>query len=219
MRNLPGQVGGSTSTREYFVSLVALLKQRTLFILVLVTALRSMGQSAIIIFLPVYLREDLEFSAARVAIYLSLAQVVGIGAQPVMGFVSDAFGRKPILIPSMTAMGLLFFALAYADPGAQLVLTILALGAFLYTLHTIFIAAAMDVARGEVQSTVVSLIYGAGFLGTVSPIAAGVIADAYGVPGAFLFGGAMVLLATLILGVTELPRTETQMAEVKARGG
>ena len=219
MRNLPGQVGGSTSTREYFASLVALLKKRALFMLVLVTALRSMGQSAIIIFLPVYLREDLEFSAARVAVYLSVAQVVGIGAQPLMGFLSDTFGRKPVLVPSMTALGLLFFALAYADEGAQLVLTIVALGAFLYSLHTIFIAAAMDVSRGEVQSTVVSLIYSAGFVGTVSPIIAGVIADARGVPGAFLFGGALVLLATLILGVSRLPRTETQVAEAEARSG
>ena len=219
MRNLPGQVGGSTSTREYFASLVALLKRRAIFMLVLVTALRSMGQSAIIIFLPVYLREDLEFSAAHVAVYLSLAQVVGIGAQPLMGFLSDRFGRKPVLVPSMTALGLLFFALAYADEGAQLVLTIVALGAFLYSLHTIFIAAAMDVSRGEVQSTVVSLIYSAGFVGTVSPIIAGVIADAHGVPGAFLFGGSLVLLATLILGVARLPRTETQVAEAEARSG
>ena len=219
MRNLPGVVDGSASTREYFVSLVALLKKRTLFILVLVTALRSMGQSAIIIFLPVYLREDLEYSAARVAVYLSLAQVVGIGAQPAMGFLSDAFGRKPVLVPSMIAMGLLFMALAYADEGAQLVLTILALGAFLYSLHTIFIAAAMDVSRGEVQSTVVSLIYSAGFVGTVAPILAGVIADAHGVPVAFLFGGSLVLLAALILGVSSLPRTETQVAEAEARSG
>ena len=43
-----------------------------------------------------------------------------------------------------------------------------------------FIAAGMDVARGNVQSTVVSLIYGAGFLGTFSPWFAGYLVDRFG---------------------------------------
>ena len=215
MRSVPGEVPGSSSTRAYFQSLVSLLKKRTLLVLVAVTALRSMGQSSIMTFLPVYLREDLEFSATRVAIYLSMAQVVGLGAQPAMGFLSDRFGRKSVILPAMTVLGLLFFALAYADPGAQLVLTILALGAFLYSLHTIFIAAAMDIAGDEVQSTVVSLIYGASFLGTVSPIIAGVIADTYGVPSTFLYGGALILLSTFVLALLRLPKTATQLAEAR----
>ena len=212
MRSVPGDVPGSSSTGAYFASLASLLRKRVIFALVLVTALRSMGQSAVSTFLPVYLREDLEFSAARVAIYLSLAQVVGIGAQPAMGVLSDRFGRKAVLVPAMGVLGLLFVALAYADPGIQLVLTIVALGAFLYSLHTIFIAAAMDVAGGEIQSTVVSLIYGASFLGTISPIIAGIIADNYGIPGAFLYGAGVVLLSTVVLAVMRLPRTSTQEA-------
>lgn len=212
MRSVPGQMRGSASTRAYFTSVAVLLKKRALLVLVSVTALRSMGQSAISTFLPVYLREDLEFSAARVAIYLSLSQVVGIAAQPAMGFLSDRFGRKLVLVPAMTVLGLMFIALGYADPGLQLVLTILALGAFVYSLHTIFIAAAMDIAGEEVQSTVVSIIYGSSFLGIVSPVLAGVIADAYGVPGAFLYGGALILLATFILGLMRLPKTAVQLA-------
>ncbi len=212
MRSIPGGVTGTTTTRSYFTSLVSLLRNRAMLSLVMVTALRSMGQSAVVVFLPVYLREDLDYSAARVAIYLSLAQVVGIGAQPVMGFLSDRLGRKMVLVPSMIAMGLLFFALRFADPGAQLVLTIIAMGTFLYSMHAILIAGAMDVASGEVQSTVVSLIYGAGFLGTMSPIIAGIIADAYGIPNAFLYGGAVVMVATVLLAVTKLPRTANQVA-------
>ena len=212
MRSIPGDGGGSASTRAYFASLGKLLKKRALLILATVTLVRSMGQGAIMIFLPVYLREDLEFSAARVAIYLSLAQVVGIGVQPALGVLSDRFGRKIVLIPCLTFMGLLFFALAYADTGAQLLLTILAMGAFLYSVHAIFIAAAMDVGGGEVQSTVVSLIYGASFLGTVSPVLAGIIADAHGIPAAFLFGGGLVLLSAFMLALLKLPRTATQEA-------
>ena len=213
MRSVPGgQIEGSTSTRAYFVSLASLLKKKSLFVLFMITAFRSVGQSSISIFLPVYLREDLAFSPTRVAIYLSLAQLVGVGSQPLMGLLSDKYGRKIVLVPAMIGMALLFFALRFADPGAQLVITIIAIGTVLYSLHTIFIAAAMDVAGGEVQSTVVSLIYGASFLGTLSPIVAGIIADKYGVPSVFLFGGSVVLVGAVILMMLKLPKTETQIA-------
>jgi MFS family permease len=213
MRSVTGDVPGSASTRAYFASLAILVKKGALVVLVLVTALRSMGQTAMMTFLPIYLREDLEFTATWTAIYLSMAQIVGIGAQPAMGLISDKFGRKLVLIPAMTSLGLLYIALAYADTGAQLVLTILALGAFQYSLHTIFIASAMDIAGGEVQSTMVSLIYGASFLGTLSPILAGIIADAYGVPNTFLYAGGVTLLATFILALLKMPKTESQLAQ------
>ena len=217
MRSVPGEVPGSSSARSYLSSLTTLLKKRTLLLLVAVTALRSMGQSSVQVFLPVYLREDLDFSVAKVAVYLALAQVVGVAAQPAMGFLSDKYGRKRVLIPAMAALGLLFLALAGAGSELRLLLTIVALGAFLYSLHTIFIAAAMDIAGGEIQSTVVSLIYGASFLGTISPIIAGVIADSYGTTSAFLYGGAVTLVATVVLALLKLPKTATQMQE--ASGG
>jgi MFS family permease len=216
MRNVPGQMAGTSSTGAYLRTIGGLLKNRKLVVLIVVTALRSMGQSAEAIFLPVYLREDLGLSAARVATYLALAQVVGIFVQPAMGHYSDRFGRKVVLVPAMTCMALLLFALTFAEPGAQLVLTIVALGAFLYSLHTIFIAAAMDLAGGEVQSTVVSLIYGASFLGTLSPVFAGVIADNYGTHITFIYGGAVVMLATVVLALTKLPRTLNQIAADEA---
>ena len=213
MRTVRGEVASTDSTSDYFKSIASLLRKSRLAILVAVPALRSMGQAAIMIFLPVYLREDLAYSAFTVAIYLSMAQVVGMFAQPAMGYFSDRLGRKIVLIPSMTVMGLLFFVLTYADPGWQLIVTIIALGTFLYSLHTIFIAAAMDVAGDEVQSTVVSLIYGASFIGTLSPVIAGRIADNYGTENTFLYGGAMILLATLILALPRLPKTANQTAQ------
>ena len=84
------------------------------------------------------------------------------------------------------------------------------MGAFHYSLHAIFIAAAIDVARGHVQSTVVSLIYGAGFLGTASPIIAGAIADSLGTHVSFLFAGSVVLAATAAMFFLTLPRASDQ---------
>jgi MFS family permease len=200
MRSVPKTPSAVASQRDYFTSILGLLNNRVLLVLVLATGLRSMGESAVHGFLPVYLREPpLEFSEVRVALYLSMSQVAGLGAQPVMGYLSDRLGSKAVLIPGTAAIALLSIALSVAAPGAQLVMVILAMGAFRFSVHHIFIAAAIDAARGQVQSTVVYLIYGAGFIGTISPNIAGLISDKYGIPSAFVYGGGVALLATLVL--------------------
>jgi MFS family permease len=219
MRNIPTADSGTKSFGEYYAGLFGLLKKKLMLALVLLTALRSMGQSAVIAFLPLYLRGDLEYSPIVVGLYMSGAQVAGIGAQPVMGFLSDRFGRKVVLVPAMATLGLLYFTLRFADPGIQLILVVLAMGSFVYSLHSIFIAAAIDVSQGESQSTVVSLIYGAGFFGTFSPFVAGLIADATETRNAFIYAGIVVLISALIMAVIQLPKTANQVAGSNKRSG
>jgi FSR family fosmidomycin resistance protein-like MFS transporter len=209
--SIPGTSSEVSSFRAYLSTLFGLLKRRPLLLLVLVTALRSIGQNGAIVFLPIYLREDLEFSPTRVAVYLSLTQVIGVVSQPAMGYLSDIFGRKAILIPATVALGLLLITLKFADPGFQLTLTIVILGGFLFSLHEICIASAMDIAGGGLQATMASLIYGASFLGAISPLFAGMIVDATeSTTNAFVYGGAIVLLSALILPLLKLPKVADQ---------
>ena len=149
-------------------------------------------------------------TALVAGLFISTSQAVGIFAQPVMGWVSDRYGRKIVLVPSMAALGFLFMALNYASDGYQLWLNVLVMGAFVYSLHTIFIAAAMDVAGGKSQSSVVSLIYGASFLGSFSPYIAAMVVDEFGLRSAFLYSGVMVILATLLLAALKLPSSGTR---------
>ena len=214
MRNIPAAATDTGSLREYFSDLNELLKDRAMLGLIIVTALRSMGQSAIMYFLPLYLLSTIQVGglakdALTVGFFLAGAQVTGIFAQPVMGWLSDKYGRKIVLVPAMTLLGISYIALNYSADGYQLILTILAMGAFVYSLHTIFIAAAMDVAKGKAQSTVVSLIYGASFLGTVSPIFAGLLVDEFGIRSAFIYSGVVAIISTLILMNVKLPSTKT----------
>jgi MFS family permease len=137
-----------------------------------------------------------------------MAQLVGIGSQPLMGFLSDRIGHKKVLIPAMLCLGTLFGALAFVEGDVGLALTILALGAFLYSLHSIFISAAIGVVGENGQSTVVSVMYGASFLGILSPIIAGVIVDQTQTQNAFIYGAVMVFIATFVLAVMRLPRGE-----------
>ena len=212
MRNIPTADAGASSLRAYFSSLGGLLRRRAMISLVAVTALRSVGQSAVMAFLPVYLLEDLEYTEFRVGLFMSGAQVTGIVAQPIMGYLSARFGRKIVLVPCTAALGALIIALRFAPAGVPLTAVVLAMGAFLYSLHTIYIAGAMDVARGQAQSTVVSLIYGASFLGAFSPWVAGRIVDLTQTSNAFVFGGAMVIIGVILLSLTRLPKTANQLS-------
>ena len=195
MRSVTGEQGSDVASfREYVESITALLRNRALMLIVLAVALRSVGEGTVQVFLPVYLREDLGYTATRVAFYLSLAKVAGLVSQPAMGYLSDRFGRKAVIVPAATALSLFSFGLAFAHPGPQLLTVIIANGAFSFSLHHIFIAAAIDAARGHVQSTVVALIYAAAFLSTFSPYVAGLIDDAFGIDRVFVYAGSVLLL-------------------------
>ena len=206
---------GVASIRGYFGSLFGLLSNRVLLVLIAATALRSIGEAGVGGFLSLYMRDDLAYSVTTVAAFLSLAQVAGIVSQPVMGYLSDRVGRKPVLVTGTGLVMLSAFALSVARPGIQLFLTVLVRGALSFSLHHIFVAAALDAARGVAQSTVVSLIYGAGFLGTFSPYIAGLISDRYGIHSAFVYGGVVLIAPTLLLIVARIP-SATDVFETKA---
>ena len=195
-----------SSVRGYFRSLFGMLRNRILLLLIVSTALRSIGEGAIAGFLTLYMRDDLGYSLGTVALFLSVAQVAGIISLPTMGFLSDKVGRKPVLVVGTGLVMMSALGLAVADPGYQLFLVVLVRGAFSFSLHHIFVAAALDIAPGVTQSTVVSLIYGAGFIGTFSPYVAGLISDRYGIHSAFLYGGSVLVLPTLLLLVARFPR-------------
>ena len=193
------------SAGRYFTSLLTLLKNRMMIVLIVAASLRSIGESAVGAFVPLYLRDDLEYSVTTVAIILSVAQIAGIVSQPVMGHLSDRVGRKPVLVVGTALVMLSAFAFSVARPGIQLFAAIVVKGAFSFSLHHIFVAAALDVARGVAQSTVVSLVYAAAFVGTFSPYIAGLVADRYGIHSAFIYGGVVLVLPTIILALSQLP--------------
>jgi predicted MFS family arabinose efflux permease len=85
---------------------------------------------------------------------------------------------------------------------------ILALGAFLFSLHAILISTAAELVGEEMHSTVVSLIYASSFIGALAPTIGGIIADSYGLEYTFLLSALLVGAAAIVLAMTRLPRRE-----------
>ena len=124
MRGIPAGSTDTESLREYFAKLLTMLRRRGMQMLVLTTALRSMGQGAMMAFLPVYLLEDQGISAIVIGLFMSSIQFIGILAQPTMGWLADKLGHKAVLVPCTAALGVLMIALKFSPTDAPLVFDI-----------------------------------------------------------------------------------------------
>ena len=133
--------------------------------------------------------------------------MVGIFSQTPLGYLSDRYGRKPVLVPSMIVLGFLYMLLAVAPPVVALSLVIIAIGTFFYTLMNVITAVISDVAGPNVQASsqgLTTVIAQVAVLPT--PIVAGYLADLYGYGTAFVLAGVFVLLAAACLAPLKLYR-------------
>ena len=210
LRGLKSQQGAA-SVREYFSAAAPLFKNRRVMAVVALCSIVSMGDYAMATFLPIYLREHLEFSTVKVGVYISLLHTIGIATQPILGFVSDRYGRKTALVPELTAFGLLCVAIAYADPGTQLLIVIIALGAVTYTYLPIFAAITMDLSSSGVHGTTVGLVYtGSMAVGAFGAVIGGLMADHISIQSTFIFAGITnVTSALALILIPTRPRPES----------
>ena len=199
LRTVPTEGRTVFSVGDYLGSVRRLLRNRRLILVLLFSGGFGGGQSVLLTFLPIYLREDLEVSSFTLGIYLFLAQVAGIGSQPIMGYLSDRKGRKVVLVPGLTVLGLSILGLNLVGSGWLFVVLVIVMGAFLFSLMSILLAAATDLVPRDVQATTVSLVFGAAIIVSgLSPYIGGLLADAFGVKSTFLLASGMVLMAALI---------------------
>ena len=206
LRGLPVQRERGASLAVYLDALKPQLRNRRLLTILLVVAGFTTTQGTIFTFLPIYLREDVGYSAFRTGVYLSAAQIVGIGSQPIMGLLSDRYGRQVVLLPGIIGLALAVLALSVAPAGIPLLLAVAAMGAFAFPLMAILLAAAGDIAGEQLQATSVSLVFGAAMVfGGISPVISGLLADAFEVKTTFLFAGGVAVLTAIFVGTQRWP--------------
>ena len=197
LRGLKGESGGAESFRSYLGSVRQVLRQPAMITILVITGGFISAQAAVSTFLPIYLREDLGYSSLATSAFLSVSQVSGIISQPAMGFLSDRFGRKAVILPSILMLGITVFAIPFASSDLSFLLVVLVMGAFNFPLMAIILAAALDVSGDDVQATTVSLVFGATVVfSSLTPGLAGVLADVTGDVAATFFLSAAISFAT-----------------------
>lgn len=192
--------GEGQSFRQYMDGLTVLLRNRALVLLSTGSAFRTMTQSALLTFLPVYLARDMGYSPLVVGACLFAVQAAGFAAAPVAGHLSDRMGRKQILVASMlsSAVVLVFMALAGGSP--VFVALIAILGFFLYATRPVIQAWLLDVTPKNMGGSSIGVLFGAQAVGgALGPYFGGMIADRYGLLATFYFLAFTIVIANVLV--------------------
>lgn len=185
------------------------VKNRAVFGLVMVSTLRSMGQTALAVFLPLYLSLHLKLPVGVVGAYTSILFLFAGIAPAVVGWISDRFGHKRLIVVFSLLSVVAIVAIPYLGSGLALGAGMGALGALLWALRPVIVSAAMSSAPQHLSGSIVALIYGANMgVSFLAPILAGVVADQYGLPTALTAIAGFPLLAAVICCLLVKPPVE-----------
>jgi FSR family fosmidomycin resistance protein-like MFS transporter len=185
---------------EYLGGLRELFRSRALVLLSTGSAFRTMTQSALLTFLPVYLATDMGYSPLLVGACLFALQAAGFAASPIAGHLSDRVGRKQILVGSMAATAVVLLAMAFAGGSPLFVGLVAVLGFFLYATRPVIQAWMLEATPKNMAGSSIGLLFGAQALGAaIGPLAGGMVADRYGLLAAFYFLAATIVVANLFV--------------------
>ena len=188
------------SVGDYFAGLRELFRSRALVLLSTGSAFRTMTQSALLTFLPVYLANDMGYSPFWVGACLFALQAAGFAASPIAGHLSDRLGRKQILVGSMAATALVLVAMAFAGGSPLFVALVAVLGFFLYATRPVIQAWMLEATPKNMAGSSIGLLFGAQAIGAaLGPLAGGIVADRYGLLAAFYFLAATIVVANLFV--------------------
>lgn len=178
------------------------VRNPAIFALVAVSTLRAMGQTALAAFLPLYLALHLQLSAGMAGAYMSVLFLFAGMAPAAVGFISDRFGHKRLILIFSLLSAATIFAIPHLGSGLVLGAGMGALGALLWALRPVIVSAAMSSAPSTLSGSIVAFIYGANMgVSFLAPIFAGLVADAYGLPAALYVIALFPLVAAFLTSV------------------
>jgi MFS family permease len=195
--------GETQSFGAYLAGLKDLFLSRSLVLLSTGSAFRTMTQSTLLTFLPVYLANDMGYSPFWVGACLFALQAAGFAASPVAGHLSDRMGRKHILMASMAASALVLAAMALSGGSPLFVALVAVLGFFLYATRPVIQAWMLESTPKNMGGSSIGVLFGAQAAGgALGPLLGGMVADSFGLSAAFYFLAATIVLANFfVIGV------------------
>jgi DHA1 family tetracycline resistance protein-like MFS transporter len=135
----------------------------------------------------------------------ALFSIVQFFTAPVLGNLSDRFGRKPILLGSLTAFGIGYLLIGFSQSIGWIALSTILLGAFSATMSTAsaYVADVTEPRDRVGRFGIIAAAYGAGFV--LGPMLAGLL-QTYGTRAPFVLAGILTLL-NVVYGFFVVPES------------
>ena len=187
-----------------FREALALLKEPVVVGLTGAAMLRGIGLDAIFSWTPFYLKgteDGLGMGNIEAGFYVALVTGMGIVSTPVLGSLSDRYGRKAVLVPGLVMAAVLSFIVVPTGDSLLLIPIFAAMGLFSFALHQIMLAGVLDVVGQGTEAKALGLIFGInGLIGIGSPFIAAVIIEHLGGYGTmFYYAAALTALAAVLV--------------------
>lgn len=194
--NLNAKAAEPWSAKKYFADLVSLLHNKGLMLVSVSAMFRTLTQTGLLTFLPLYLAYELGYNLFLVGVCMAVLQIAGFAASPFAGHLSDKWGRRRVVMSSMLLTGVTIAGMVLAGRSVWFVFFVALVGSFLYAMRAVLQAWAVECTPKHLAGTGVGVQFGITAIGGgIAPSLFGMIADAHGLQTAF-YG----LAVTIVLG-------------------
>lgn len=194
-----GDGGTGVDLAQYLSGLAAVVKDRAVLGLCLMSAFRSMTQNGLMVFLPLYLAHEMEVSPLVMGIALAALQGGGLIATPIAGRLSDRVGRRQIVLAGLGVSTIAIAVLTLLGDEISFIAGVSVLGFALYAIRPVVHSWMMDLTPSNLGGSATSLMFGAQTgLSILAPVVGGIVADAYGLVATFYVLAGTMLITNLL---------------------
>lgn len=192
--------GGGMSMSEYLLGLNRIVRDRLVLGLCLMSGFRSMAQNGLLVFLPLFIVDDLHAGPIWLGVAMMAMQMGGLVAGPVAGTWSDRVGRRPVVLAGLTVTTVVIASITLIDSDVLLVAAVSVLGFALFAVRPVVHSWMMDLVPPNLSGSATSLLFGTqSLLSAAVPPIGGMIADAHGLPAVFYFLAGAMLVANFLV--------------------
>ncbi len=187
---------------ELWGDIKAILTHRGILATSAVEAVQYFAFGCLEVFLPIYLHEQAGFQPLGIGLLFTIQIVVATLTKPVMGRLSDRYGRVPMIMAGLVLGGITMTFMTYSSNYLVLAVLIGLFGLGLATVTASSAALVADLSQAASYGGALGVLSSVMDIGhSTGPMVGGLLISAYRYKTAFGAVGAGLVLASLVFGL------------------